>query len=84
MIVTVKVTPGAPRTCVKRFENGILYVAVAAPPEKGRANDALVDFVAEQFGLKKQQVQIVSGQTSRLKRLQIPVEEQQIQELRPV
>ena len=40
---------------------------VTAPPEDGRANDAVVDTIAEWLGVKRRQVEIVSGATNRNK-----------------
>lgn len=59
----VKVVPGASRTRVAgRYGEGI-KVQVAAAPEKGKANDAVVAVLAEWLGLKSAQVRIAAGQT---------------------
>jgi uncharacterized protein (TIGR00251 family) len=63
----VKVQPGAPATRVKGEHAGALKVAVAAPPEKGKANEALVRFLAEALGVGRGDVAITAGETSRLK-----------------
>jgi uncharacterized protein (TIGR00251 family) len=44
-----------------------LKIAVQAPPIEGRANDALVAFLAETFGISKRSVELVSGELSRSK-----------------
>ena len=44
-----------------------LKVRVAAPPEDGKANDALIRLIAKALGVAKSKVKIVSGQTSRMK-----------------
>ena len=46
-------------------------VAVTAPPEDGKANKALVEMVREALGLKRSQVELLSGQTSQDKRFLI-------------
>lgn len=43
----VKARPGAPRSSVQGEWNGLLKVAVAAPPEDGRANEVLIRFLAD-------------------------------------
>ena len=48
-----------------------LKVRVAAPPEGGRANDACVGLVAETLGIGKAQVELVSGSSSRAKRVKV-------------
>jgi uncharacterized protein (TIGR00251 family) len=47
--------------------DGVLRVRLAAPPVEGRANEALVRFLAARLRLPKRQIQIVSGETSRTK-----------------
>jgi len=65
--LSVRVTPRAKRNAVTKMEDGSLKVYVQAPPEDGRANEALVETVAEWLGVKRRQVAIVTGETSRNK-----------------
>ena len=48
-----------------------LKVKVAAPPDKGKANQCLIDFLARQLKVKSKAIAIVSGQTNPLKRLEV-------------
>ncbi|HEY1576884.1 MAG TPA: DUF167 domain-containing protein [Terracidiphilus sp.] len=48
-------------------EKARLKIAVQAPPIEGRANEALIAFVAETFGIPKKSVELVSGESSRSK-----------------
>ena len=48
-----------------------LKVAVQAPPVDGKANEALLKWLADTLGLKRNQVSLVSGQTSRDKRVSV-------------
>ncbi len=60
--LTIKVTARAPRTEVKGLmEDGTLKIAVAAPPEDGKANAALIAFLARELGVRQDQVEIVAG-----------------------
>jgi len=52
---------------VTKTEDGSIKVCVTAPPEDGRANNAVVETVAEWLGVKRRQVAIVTGATSRNK-----------------
>ena len=63
--------PGARRSGVQGEQNGALKVAVTAPPEDGRANQALLEVLREALGLKRSQVELLSGQTGRDKRFLI-------------
>lgn len=70
-LLPVKVVPGASRTrCMGEWQ-GRLKVAVAAAPEKGRANEALTEFLAGELGLRKQQVVVSAGHGSPLKTIRI-------------
>ena len=51
--------------------NGLLLVRLAAPPVEGKANEALVRFLAKALGVAQRDVQILSGETAREKRLRI-------------
>jgi hypothetical protein len=65
-MLTVWVVPGARSTEVVGFYGGALRVRVAAPPERGRANKALIAHISEQLGVR---VRLMSGAGSRRKRL---------------
>jgi uncharacterized protein (TIGR00251 family) len=69
--LSVKVVPGASRSRVVGPWGGALRVTVAAPPEGGRANAALIALLAAQFGVKKSDVTIVTGHGQPLKRVAI-------------
>lgn len=70
-IVTLHIQPGAKRTEVVGEHGDALKLRLAAPPIDGRANEALVAFVAKTLGLPRQAVTLLSGQSSRRKRLRI-------------
>ncbi|HYX44933.1 MAG TPA: DUF167 domain-containing protein [Acidimicrobiales bacterium] len=67
--LSVHVQPGAGRTAVVGRHGSALKVRVAAPPEKGRANDACAALLAETFAAAT--VELVSGATSRQKRFRL-------------
>ena len=68
----VKVVPKSSKTeLVGYLPDGTWKVKVAAAPEKGRANRALCEFLAEKLGVAKSKVHIVSGETSQLKRIRV-------------
>ena len=70
-VLPVRAQPGARRAGVQGEQNGALKVAVTAPPEDGRANQALLEILREALGLKRSQMELLSGQTSRDKRFLI-------------
>ena len=69
-IIQVKVIPGARKTLVKSEADG-LRVYLNAPPVDGKANEALVDVLAEHFGVRRRQVEIIKGLKTRHKTIKI-------------
>jgi uncharacterized protein len=63
----VRVTPRAKRNAVVGTHGDALKVCVTAPPEDGRANDALIEVLADWLNVKRRQIEIISGATSRNK-----------------
>lgn len=71
VVLAVRVHPGAGSTGLIGRHGAALKVRVGAPPTGGRANDAVIALVADLFGLKPAEVVLVSGQTSRDKRVRL-------------
>ena len=67
----VKVTPGAARSEIAGVVEGVLHVKIAAPPERGRANRELIDFLSRTLGVGRSAVAIVRGQTARRKIIEV-------------
>jgi uncharacterized protein (TIGR00251 family) len=62
--LAVRVQPGAKRSGVAGLHGDRLKIRIAAPALDGRANDALLVFVAERLGLPRRNVSLVSGDRS--------------------
>jgi uncharacterized protein (TIGR00251 family) len=69
VILELHVQPGAARTEFAGEHGGRLKLRLAAPPVDGKANDELVAFLAEYYGVPKRNVRIVAGANSRRKRV---------------
>lgn len=67
-VIGIRAQPGARRNAIVGEHAGMLKVAVTAAPEKGQANDAIVEVVAAALQLKRSQIILVSGTTSRAKK----------------
>ena len=69
--LAVRAQPGAKKTAIVGvYGEGAaaqLKIAVQAPPIEGRANEALIAFLAKQFGIARSAVEVVSGDLSRSK-----------------
>ena len=63
----LRVSPGARRPGIAGRHGDAWKVRVSAPPEDGRANDAVVRLLAETLGVQRTQVELVSGHASREK-----------------
>jgi uncharacterized protein (TIGR00251 family) len=70
-VLPVRAQPGARRTGVQGEQAGALKIAVSAPPEDGRANQALIEVLRKSLGVKRSQIELIGGQTSRDKRFLI-------------
>ncbi len=70
-LLALHVQPGAKRTEVAGLHGESLKIRLAAPPVQGRANEALIEFVAHALQVPKRSVTLVKGQTSRRKLLLI-------------
>jgi len=71
ILLVVKVVPGSSKTAIAGTIDGMLKVKVAAPPERGKANEALIDFLAETLGVKRNAVAIVRGHTHPVKHVRV-------------
>lgn len=69
--LTLHIQPGAKKTEVAGLHGDALKIRLAAPPVDGKANAALVAFVAERLDVAKSAVTLKSGQTSRRKVLEV-------------
>lgn len=69
--LTLHIQPGAKKTEVTGLHGDALKIRLAAPPVDGKANAALIGFVADRLGVAKSAVSLKSGQTSRRKVLEI-------------
>jgi uncharacterized protein (TIGR00251 family) len=71
VIFSVKVVPRSSKTAIAGILNGMLKIKLAAAPEKGKANQALVEILADTLSVKKNAVKITSGLTSPIKTIEI-------------
>lgn len=75
----VAVIPNAKRTEAIGLHDGALRVRLAAPPLEGRANQALIEWLADELALTRRQVLLKQGAGSRRKRLLLQCPLQQVQ-----
>lgn len=71
MILTVYVKPGARRESVEWIDEDTLKVSVTAPPEKGKANQAVIEVLAQELGIAKSTIELIRGKTTKIKQFRI-------------
>jgi uncharacterized protein (TIGR00251 family) len=70
-MLPVRVHPGARTNAVTGVHDGALKISLTTPPTDGRANEALIAFLAERLRIPRSQISLVSGATSRSKTLRV-------------
>ena len=71
IIFSVRVVPRASRSGIVGEQGGLLRVRIAAPPVDGAANEELLRVLAKELGVSRHAVNIISGHSSRLKKISI-------------
>jgi uncharacterized protein (TIGR00251 family) len=71
VILPVRAQPGSRKNELRGEQEGMLKVCVTQAPEKGKANKAVIELLAKSLGLKKSQLQLLSGETSHQKKFLI-------------
>lgn len=71
VVLGAKIVPGSSRTQIAGILDGMLKVKIAAAPEKGKANEALIRYLSARLKLKKNDITIIAGKTNPVKRIEI-------------
>ena len=66
-ILPVRAHPGARSNAVRGEQDGMLKVCITQVAEKGKANKALVSVLSKALSLRKSQIELIGGETSRQK-----------------
>lgn len=70
-MLTIHVQPGAKRSESAGLYGERLKLRIAAPPVDGRANDALIEFIAARLGVARNKVRVLKGAQSRAKQIEV-------------
>ena len=70
-VIRVRVLPKSSRNQIVGYEEDVLKVKLTSPPIEGKANKALIEYIATKLGIAKVRVEITSGSRSRLKTVRI-------------
>lgn len=71
IILAVHAIPRAARNEIQGEHGNALKIRLKAPPAEGKANEALIEFLAGLMGVPRRQITLLSGRTSRRKRVAI-------------
>ncbi len=85
--LTLRVTPGAAQDAIAlptqmpaaaaaaggSGERALLLVRVTAPPDGGKANDAVLKLLGQALGIAPSMITLLSGETARIKRVALPL-----------
>ena len=71
VVLPIRAQPGSRKNSINGVHDGALKVSVQAAPEDGKANDAIMELLKKTLGIKRNQIEILSGQTSRDKKFLI-------------
>ena len=71
ILLRVRAVPNGRRDEIVGVVDGALKVKLSAPPVDGKANDALLRLVVQEFGVRRSQVRVRAGSTARRKTVQI-------------
>jgi uncharacterized protein len=71
VIFSVRVIPRSSRTEIVGEHDGALKIKLKSPPVDGAANDELIRFLSKTFGISRSNIEILSGHTSRTKRISL-------------
>lgn len=70
-LLSLHIQPGARKTEIAGLYDGALKLRLAAPPVDGKANEALLHYLAERLGLPRRALELKSGATSRRKLVRV-------------
>ena len=71
LVFLVKIVPASSKTSICGVLEGMLKIKISAPPQKGKANQSLMKFLAKKLGIKTRQISIISGLTNPVKKIRI-------------
>lgn len=73
LIITIRAKPGSSRQSISLDSHGMIKIFVVSQPEKGKANDEIIAFLAKTLSCAKREIRIVHGHTSATKRIVVDI-----------
>lgn len=69
--IKIYVKPNSGKNSVEGFYKDRIKIKICGPPQDGKANKELIDFISKKTGIPKKNIRIVSGERSNLKEIEI-------------
>ena len=69
--IKIYVKPNSGKSSVEGLHNGRIKIKICSPPQDGKANKELMDFISKKTGVPKKNIRIISGERSNLKEIEI-------------
>jgi uncharacterized protein (TIGR00251 family) len=69
--IKIYVRPNAGKNSIEGFYKDRIKIKICGPPQDGKANKELIDFISRKTGVSKKNIRIVSGEKSSLKEIEI-------------
>jgi uncharacterized protein (TIGR00251 family) len=70
-LIRVKAKPNSRKEGIKKLGENFYEVRVSAPPEKGKANERIIELLAEFFKVPKKKIKLIKGEKSKEKLFEI-------------
>ncbi len=71
MILTIHVKPKSKKESLVWLDEDTIKMNVSAAPEKGRANERVIELLSEEFNVAKSHIRLIRGATARIKQFEI-------------
>jgi uncharacterized protein (TIGR00251 family) len=71
IIINIRVQPGASKNAVAGRVGDYFKLRLTAAPERGKANQAVVELLADVLGIPKSNIEVIRGQTARQKAIAV-------------
>lgn len=72
MKIKVKVKPNSRENSIKQIEKDYYEIRVSVPPEKGKANEKVIELISRHLKIPKSHIELISGAASKEKIFTIP------------
>jgi uncharacterized protein (TIGR00251 family) len=81
ILLRIKAVPGSSINKIADIQEGVLRIKIKAPAVEGAANKELIKFLSKTLRIAKSDIDILKGETSKIKSIRVPIDENIVQKL---